>query len=130
MNGSRLLVSVLTRLNVRLAELARTLRSNPEVQSVSTALTPRQYGPDDRVECYVDVALRNGNGVGMWFEFRWEDGSWIIESSIRHNTDLGEDEILGLPTRYAVEDAELAEELDGASRALVRAAQTLDFALL
>lgn len=82
------------------------------------------------MECYVDAQLGNGNTVGLWLEFRWDNGSWAIESSIRHNTDAGEDELVGLPARYAVDDDELAAELDGAARALAESAERLDFGAL
>jgi hypothetical protein len=82
------------------------------------------------MECYVDAQLRNGNTVGMWLEFRWDDGWWVIESSIRHNTDAGEDELVGLPPRYALDDDELTAELDGAVRFLTESAKKLDFGAL
>jgi len=74
--------------------------------------------------------LGSGHSVGFWLEFRNESGSWIIESSVRHNGDDGEDELLGLPTRFAVRDSEVIEELNGASAALVKAAQDLDLTRL
>jgi hypothetical protein len=117
-------------LHAQLTDLAASLRQVPGVTTVSTAVTPRRYRPEDRVECYVDAQLRNGNTVGIWLEFRWDDGSWVIESSIRHNTDTGEDELVGLPPRYALSDDELAAELDGAARFLTESAQNLDFGAL
>jgi hypothetical protein len=123
-----LIVSVLARVHDRLTSLASELRSKPDVRSVSVAVTPRQYPAGDRVECYVDAELASGHGLGCWLEFRSADGSWIIESSIRHNTREGEDELVGLATRYAVDDDELAAELDGASAALVDAALRVDLA--
>jgi hypothetical protein len=124
------IVAALASLHARLTDIATTLRQATAVKTVSTAVTPRRYESGDRVECYVDALLRNGNTVGLWLEFRWDSGSWIVESSIRHNTDAGEDELVGLPSRYAVDDDELVAELDGAGRLLAKAVEKLDLAAL
>ncbi|MGQ0743358.1 MAG: hypothetical protein ACT4OS_03270 [Acidimicrobiales bacterium] len=125
-----LVVAALASLHSRLTDIATSLRQSPVVDTVSTALMPRRYESEDRVECYVDVMLSNGNTVGLWLEFRWDRESWLVESSIRHNTDVGEDELVGLPPRYAVDDNQLIAELDGAARALTEAAEQLDLEVL
>jgi hypothetical protein len=124
------IVGVLALIDQRFSELAVTLRQVPAVTSTAVAVSPKRYADGDRVECFVDAELRSGNGVGWWLEFRLVDGSWIIESSIRHNTQEGETELIGLPTRYAVEDEELISELSGASAGLVSSLTTLDLAAL
>jgi hypothetical protein len=121
-------VTALALVHQRLSELGDQWRADSSVRSVATAVTPRRYATGDRVECYVDAELASGNGVGVWLEFRHEGGSWIIESSIRHNTSEGEDELFGLPTRYAVEDDELFRELDGASSGVAEAASQVELA--
>lgn len=121
------IVAVLALVNQRLMDLAIQLRGHQMVRSVSVAVTPRRYPAGDRVECYVDAELANGRAVGCWLEARIDDGSWIIDSSIRCNSEEGENELLGLPSRFAVDDDELVAELDGASSALVETARSLDF---
>jgi hypothetical protein len=122
------IVSALALIDERFSELASDLRQRDAVSSTSVAVSPKHYADGDRVECYVDAELRSGNGVGGWLELRFVDGSWIIESSVKHNTEKGETEILGLPTRYAVDDEELMGELSGASAGLVSAVNSLDLA--
>lgn len=78
----------------------------------------------------MDAELASGHAIGCWLEFRNDDGSWIVESSVRINRDEGEDELVGLPTRYAVDDAELIAELQGAGSALVEASRHLDLSAL
>lgn len=129
-SSAAVVVAALASLQARLTDIATALRQTPGVRTVSTAMTPRRYESDDRVESYVDALLDNGNTVGLWLEFRWDSGSWIVESSIRHNTDVGEDELVGLPTRFAVDDVELVGELDGAGRALAEAVEKLDLGTL
>lgn len=133
-NSAAAVVAALANLQSRLTDVAASLRLLPAVVTVSSAVTARRYASDDRIddriECYVDAQLRSGNTVGLWLEFRWDSGSWAVESSIRHNTDSGEDELVGLPTRYAVDDDELVAELDGAARALAESAEKLDFEAL
>ncbi len=124
------IVAALALIAQRLSELASALRQNAAVCSVTFAVAPRRYADGDRVECYVDAELVTGDAVGYWLEFRCVSGSWIIESSIRHNTEEGENELFGLPTRYAVDDEELVGELAGASAALVAAAERVDVANL
>jgi hypothetical protein len=94
------------------------------------AMTPKRYADGDRVECYVDADLKSGHGLGCWLEFRISHGSWIIESSIKHDTEEGESELVGLPTSYASNDIELVTELAGASARLIAATRSLDIAAL
>lgn len=129
-SSAAVVVAALADLHARLTDIAAALRVTPAVRAVSTAVMPRRYESEDRVECYVDALLHNGNTVGLWLEFRWDSGSWIVESSIRHNTDTGEDELVGLPARFAVDDDELVAELDGAARALAEAVEQLDLGVL
>jgi hypothetical protein len=93
-------------------------------------VTPRAYNDGDRVEGYVDVELVSGQAVGFWLEFRQREGAWLIESSVRISGDDGEDELLGLLDRHAVDDEELVAELRGATSALIDAARRLDLAAL
>jgi len=124
------IVGALALIDQQFSELASTLGRLPGVSSTTMAISPKRYADGDRVECYVDAELQSGNGVGWWLEFRFVDGSWIIESSVKHNTEEGENEILGLPTRYAVDDDDLIDELSGASAGLVSAISKVDFAAL
>lgn len=128
--GARLLLSVLADLNGRLGDLAAELRQHPAVRSATASVTTRTYATGDRVECYVDADLASDRTVGCWLEFRFDEGSWIVESSIRLNGDQGEDELVGLGTRYAVDDDELVGEVRGAATALVEAARQLDLSQL
>jgi len=120
------MLSALALIHQRLNELAAEWRRQPQVRSVVAAVTPRHYPDGDRMECYVDADLASGHSVGAWLEFRHDDGSWVIEASVRHNGDEGENELVALPSRFAVDDAELLAELDGATLALVKAAGGLD----
>jgi len=120
------MVSALARTNQKLHDLVRRLRTQDAVVSVKSAVFPARYSSGDRIECYADAELASGNAVGWWLEFRCENGSWVIESSVRINTEAGQDELAELPTRYAVDDAELVEEIDGAADMLIATAERLD----
>lgn len=125
-SGTPKMIDVLARINKLLAEFAVKLRGHPAVLSVQQAMHPRVYNDGARVECYVDAELRTGNAFGCWLEFKWDDGEWIIESSVRRNTQEGEDELIGLPTRYAIDDDDFASELHGATTAMIEAAARLE----
>ena len=120
------LISSLAVLAQRLNELSVAVKSSPAARLVRSSITPRRLADGDRVECYVDAELTSGTAVGWWLEFWFSDGSWRIESSVRYNTENGEEELIGLPTRFAVDDEELIGELDGASRALVETLGNVD----
>lgn len=122
--------AALVRLADQLADLAMNVRKLPCVTAARSGLAERRYESGNRVEGYVDVGLASGNTVGFWIEFRWENGSWLVESSLRHNTDQGEDELVGLPTRHAADEGELAAELDGAMRLLTGSIGSLDLETL
>ena len=124
------MISALAELDARFSELAADLRKNPAVLVTSARLTPRSYTSGDRVECYVDAELTSGNTVGFWLEFGNSTGYWIIESSIRINRDEGEDELVSLANRYAVEVDELIVEARSATDAIFNAAQDLDLSAL
>jgi hypothetical protein len=121
------IVSALARTHQRLGYLAWELRTRDGVVSVASLVAPQRYNTGDRVECYADAELVSGNALGWWLEFRYEAGSWIIESSVRSNTELGQYELIGLPVRYAVSDAELVCELGDAVDMLVATADRLNF---
>jgi hypothetical protein len=93
---------------------------------VTTEISPRHYTDGDRVECFVDAEMINGRAVVWWLEFRFADGNWIIESSLNRNAGSGEEQLIGLPTRFAVEDDELIAELQGAARALLATLSQID----
>ncbi|MGH9117574.1 MAG: hypothetical protein ACRD0A_06765 [Acidimicrobiales bacterium] len=100
------------------------------MRTVDTGFWPRCYVDGSVVECYVDAELTSGNAVGFWLEFRYRDGEWIIESSVRRNTIHGQDELRELPTRLAVSDDEFASELDAAATMLVMSSTSLDLATI
>lgn len=93
-------------------------------------VTPRAYNDGDRVESYVVVELVSGHAIGFWLEFRQREGAWVFESSVRISGDDGEDELVGLLDRHAVDDEALVAELRGATSALIDTARHLDLAAL
>jgi hypothetical protein len=97
---------------------------------VQRAIVPSQHESGDRLECYVDATLRSGNSVTVWLEFGWNGDLWVIESSIRYDTDSGQDELVGLRTRSASDDAQLIAELDRATTAALQAAKKLEVGAL
>ena len=123
-------VDLFARVANRLNDLAKELRSHPAVTHVDTGFWPRSYEDGSTVECYVDAELTSGNAVGFWLEFRYRDGEWIIESSVRQNTALGQDELRGLPTRYATDGDDFFAELESAVALLVGNSSSLDLASL
>lgn len=125
-----MLVAALAGVNQRLVDLAARLREHPAVESAVTAMHPRQYQAGDRIECYVDAELRSGSAVGWWLEFGWDDDAWIIESSVRRNAAEGEDALIELPSRRALIDADLADELELAVADLVSTLDRLDLGTL
>lgn len=129
MTGSEL-VELFARVAGRLNGLAKDLRSHPAVTRVDTGFWPRCYVDGSVVECYVDAELTSGNAVGFWLEFRYRDGEWLIESSVRQNTALGQDELRELPTRFATDDEEFADELEAAVAMLVESSSSVDLATL
>ena len=121
MNGptSHRVFEALAAVHELLIALARELRSSPFVRTAVASIQPRSYATGTVIECYVDAELNSGNALGWWLEFKWSDGLWEIESSVRHNTAAGEDVLVELPNRFAVDDDELAAELRGAGQMLV-----------
>lgn len=119
------IISALARVHDRLARAAANIRKDPAVVSVATAVTPRHYEDGDRVECYVDAELASGNSVGLWLDIRRAKDSWVIESSIRHNTGAGENELVALHPRHPVTDDEFMREVQDAASALSSAAAGL-----
>ncbi len=128
--AARLVVSALAELSARFSDLAVELRRDPAVRSASAGIGLRAYEDGDRCECYVDAELASGHAIGFWLEFREERGTWVVESSVRINGDDGEDELVGLPERHAVDDEGLVAELGGATTAVVDAARGLDLSAL
>lgn len=124
------ILAILALVLKRMEELGVEFRADPAVRSVQAAMTPRHYAAGDRMEFYLDAELVNANSIACWLEFREETGSWIVESSVRRNTADGEDEVVGLPSRFAVDDDELVAEIDGASAALIRAARMIDLSTM
>lgn len=121
MNGqsSHRVFEALAAVHELLLALARDLRSSPLVRTAVASIQPRAYATGTVIECYVDAELISGNAVSWWLEFKWSEGAWEIESSVRHNTAAGEDAIVDLPNRFAVDDDELAAELCEAGQMLL-----------
>jgi hypothetical protein len=123
-------LGALASIHQSLTEFAVELQTSPLVSDVHVATEPRRYATGDVTECYADFELVNGHAFVCWLEFRMDAGSWLIESSVRVSADNGEEELIALPTRYAVDDNDLVQELEGAARALVHAGRELDFSKL
>ena len=121
---------VLAFVDDRFSGLARRLEADPSVKQVQVAVAPRRYTTGDRVECYADAELVSGNAFAACLDFWFEQGSWIIESAIVHNTAAGYDDLVELATRYAEDDGDLASELEGATRALAETTLRLDLSSL
>jgi hypothetical protein len=112
------------------AEFAEKLRLNKEVRTVTAGAEERSYDTGKRFECFADAELNGGNAVSFWLEFYREPDLWKVDSSVRHITVAGSDEIVGLPTRCALDDADLVSETQRASKMLFRSAEQLDFLAL
>jgi hypothetical protein len=95
------------------ASLGLQLRKRSDVREV---LRTFHCGPGPRLDFATDAELAVGEAISWGLEVRFDDAEWVIESSIRRSHAHGQDLILELPTRYAVDFQEFTQELLAAAR--------------
>lgn len=100
--------------------LASWLRSEADVVSVADPVWvsgghDAEVGPL-RVEWYADAEFNDGRAVSFGLELRRHEGEWVVEPGVRITDRQGQDDLVDLPVRYAVDDDELCAELRGAAR--------------
>jgi hypothetical protein len=95
------------------AALGLRLRQRSDVREV---LRTFHCGPGPRLDFATDAELTVGEAISWGVEVHFEDAEWVIESSIRRSHAHGQDLILELPTRYAIDFLEFTQELLSAAR--------------
>ena len=122
---------------LELGELARRLRSRPDVVSSFCSLDCSKYQHLFRyptpvalvtIEGYVDIELRNGKRIAWWLEVNWNDEQWIIESCVLLNDNQGQniqEAIKEFPDRTAETLDECIEQLSKAISDLVNSADSV-----
>jgi hypothetical protein len=66
------------------------------------------------IEWYSDGELEDGRALSLGLSAEWTGSDWLVEPSILVNSGTGQDDLLDLPSTYAVEDIELVKELEQA----------------
>lgn len=116
----------------RLASLVVWLRSAPGVVAVRrscwmnseerTAEGMIRMGQGDgyRIEWFVEADFCDGNGLSFGIDVASYGHEWVIDASARSHTRDGEEVLIELPTRYAVDTFDLERELLGQVDMIVR----------
>jgi hypothetical protein len=116
----------------RLAELAAWLRGTPGVVAVrrSCWMNSEELAEDGvvrvsqgdgyRIEWFVEADLDSGEGLSFGLDLAWHGAEWVIEASARFHTMSGEELVLGLPARYAIESDDLRSELTSQVEMMLR----------
>jgi hypothetical protein len=116
----------------RLAELAAWLRGTPEVVAVrrSCWMNSEELAEDGvvrvgqgdgyRIEWFVEADLESGAGLSFGLDLAWHGAEWVIEASARSHTASGEDVVLELPARYAIDAEDLRNELTSQVEMMLR----------
>lgn len=114
------------RVSAVFADLASWLRSQDDISCVTN---PVWFTSGDResidrptgqirVQWFADAELVSGRAISFGIELVWVGGEWLIEPGLRVNDDQGQDDLLDLATRFAVDDSEMCDELVGAAQAV------------
>lgn len=79
-----------------------------------------EYGTGSGVgiEWYTDAEFSNGRALSFGLELSWDGGEWLVEPGIRITHREGQDDLIDLADRYAVDDVDMCASLLGAARQL------------
>ncbi len=116
-----------------MTELGQWLRSIPAVDAMQRDFSINReeplgdgrvrvgQGTNYRVEWYADARFENGSSLSYCQEAIWDGSEWVIAASVNcYGTAGEEEEVMELPTRFAVEVDELRDELLAQTAALLR----------
>lgn len=120
---SAALLGVLADASMVLRELTTSLRQRPHVVGVDRRCDVEESDDRRSIEWYVDAELQSGEAVSFRLLIVWHSDEWTVESDVRRIHSAGSDEEVGLPTRFAVDVADLAAEVRSASAQLARCAE-------
>ena len=107
--------------------LAVRLRSRGDVRRATHLFALRaeeQLGEDHfrvgsgagfRMEWYAEAELDDGRDLSFAQEVAWHGGEWVVDASVRSVDHIGEEVVLELPRRFAIDAGEVAGELIGQS---------------
>jgi hypothetical protein len=124
-------VSWLSECRAQLEDRARRLSGDASVRSVTTTVESRTVNDGHpRLDLYLDAELASGNAIAWLLNCIWRDGTWEIDSEVVHQTSNGQDELIALPNRYAVDDEKFMLEVNHALRALVTTIEGLDLSTI
>ena len=122
-DGVTSVLRTLTVVAERLTELAAWLRGTPGVVAVRRSCWMNSeeqvedgavrvgHGDGYRIEWFVEADLDSGEGLSFGLDVAWHGAEWVIEASARSQTVRGEELLLELPTRYAIDAEDLKSEL-------------------
>ena len=122
----------LAEVSEHLAELAAWLRRTPGVVAVrrSCWMNSEEQSEDGavrvgqgdgyRIEWFVEAELDGGEGLSFGLDLARHGAEWVIEASARSHTVSGEDLLLELPTRYAIDAEGLKSELISQAEMMLR----------
>ncbi len=122
-SGPAALLGILAGASTSLRELTFSLRQRPEVVRVDRRCDIAESDDKRSIEWYVDAELLNSEAVSFRLLIYWQPDEWTVESDVRRVHAAGSDEEVGLPTRFAVDVADLAGEVLSATAQLVRSAE-------
>lgn len=129
-HGAAGTVHCLAQVSEIFSDLASWLRQIEEVTRVMqacsmTTLSRREdgvieYGTGDGVgvDWYADGEFSNGRALSFGLELSWDGNEWLVEPGIRLTHRGGQDDLIDLADRYAVDDADMCDSLLGAAREL------------
>ena len=120
---SAALLGVLAEASMTLRELTTSLRQRTNVVGVDRRCDVERSDDRRSIEWYVDAELHNGEAVSFRLLICWHSAEWTVESDVRRIHSGGSDEEVGLPTRFAIDVADLAMEVRSASAQLARCSE-------
>ena len=131
--GALIVIRALAIVSEMFDSLSRALRSEPHVTEVlQRCWISRQgtgfagsvllgQGDGAGVDWYADAELVDGRAISFSLEAGWRDAEWVVHPNVCVTSVHGQDRIIELADRFAVEDAEFARELVGAAEAVINA---------
>jgi hypothetical protein len=127
-------LAALAESNARSLNLVHHFRSMPEVKNVSfdfgcyrnQSHVSSGTGSPYIFNWYVDVELRNGNGIWWALDIQWDEDKWIIESRVELPSDYRPNIIKQFPDRFAETIDDFITQLDEATAELIDSAGLIE----
>lgn len=124
------IVAALVRVANVFSDLTTWLRNTPGFSSVTQSCWMSSQQRRDEysyevgrgsgllIEWYADAEYESGAALGFGMSLIFDEDEWTIESSVRVVDQQGQDMLIELATRHAVDDDDLVQELASAASAL------------